>query len=257
MYEFFFTSVECLRTQLLVCQGRRKQSLLGVPRKSRMLGMLVSWRARAWALLNQAKHSLSKNHHCLLRTSWWEKSLELIPKLLTSQTSWRMMRNRMTRWNPSSKVLQQWSSPRSLSSTFGTLGWMLLLSKFMAEQLVSTSYTQESTLWKLMGRLDCVDLGHDFFLIRFSLKEDFEIVLRKGPWFVGEHYLSIRPWEPNFKPSSANVSLVAVWVRLYELPIKYYYVEASHQIGKTIDNVLRMNTHTATEARGKFARLCV
>ena len=74
---------------------------------------------------------------------------------------------------------------------------------------------------------------------------------------MGEHYLPIRPWEPNFKPSSANVSLVVVWVRLYELPIKYYYVEASHQICKTIDNVLRMNTHTATEARGKFARLCV
>ena len=66
------------------------------------------------------------------------------------------------------------------------------------------------SMWKPVGCLDCVDLGHDFFLIRFSLKEDFEIVLRKGPWFVGEHFLSIWPWEPNFKPSSANVSSVAV-----------------------------------------------
>ena len=113
------------------------------------------------------------------------------------------------------------------------------------------------SMWKPVGRLNCVDLGHNFFLIRFSLKEDFEIVLRKGPWFVGEHFLSIRPWEPNFKSSSINMSSVAVWVRLYELPIEYYNAKALHQIGKTISNVLRMDTHTATEARGKFARLCV
>lgn len=36
------------------------------------------------------------------------------------------------------------------------------------------------SLWKPAGRLDCVDLGHGFFLMRLSLKEDFEAVLKKG-----------------------------------------------------------------------------
>ena len=48
------------------------------------------------------------------------------------------------------------------------------------------------SLWKLARCLDCVNLGHDFFLIQFSLKEDFEAIWKKGPWFVGEHFLSIR-----------------------------------------------------------------
>lgn len=113
------------------------------------------------------------------------------------------------------------------------------------------------SLWKLAGHLDCVDLGHDFFLIRFSVKEDFEAVLKKGPWFVGEHFLSIRPWDPNFKLSTANILLVAVWVKLYELPIEYYNAKALQQIGKTIGNDLRVDTHMAIKARGKFARLCV
>ena len=82
-------------------------------------------------------------------------------------------------------------------------------------------------------------------------------MLRKGPWFVGEHFLSIRPWEPNFKPSTTNVSSIAVWVRLYELPIEYYNVEALRQIGKAISNVLRVDTHTATKTMGRFARLCL
>ena len=77
-------------------------------------------------------------------------------------------------------------------------------------------------LWKPSGRVDMVDLGREFFLLRFSIIEDLEMVLKKGPWFIGEHVLSIRRWETNFKPLEALVSSVAVWVRLNELPIQYY-----------------------------------
>ncbi|XP_075669886.1 uncharacterized protein LOC142639621 [Castanea sativa] len=112
-------------------------------------------------------------------------------------------------------------------------------------------------LWKPAGRLDCVDLGHGFFLTRLSLGEDYENVLRKGPWFIEEHFLSIRPWEPDFKPALASVSSIVVWVRLNELPIEYYNAEALQLIGKAISNVLRVDTFTASETRGRFARICV
>ena len=112
-------------------------------------------------------------------------------------------------------------------------------------------------MWKPAGRLDCVDLEQGFFLTRFYLKEDYEAILQRGPWFIGEHFLSIRPWEPNFRPESTNVTSVAVWIRLNGLPIEYYNSEALLQIGKSIGNVLRVDTHTANEARGRFARLCV
>ena len=113
------------------------------------------------------------------------------------------------------------------------------------------------SLWKPVGRLDCVDLSHGFFLTRFSLREDYEAMLKRGPWFIGEHFLSIRPWEPGFLPATTNVSSVAVWIRLNELPIEYYHAEALLQIGKAIGNVLRVDTHTAFESRGRFARLCI
>ena len=112
-------------------------------------------------------------------------------------------------------------------------------------------------LWKPIGRLDCVDLGHGFFLTRLSLGEDYENVLRKGPWFIGDHFLSIRPWEPDFKPTLASVSSIAVWVRLNEFPIEYYNAEALQIIGNVIGKVLRVDTFTASETRGRFARICV
>ncbi|XP_050255268.1 uncharacterized protein LOC126701193 [Quercus robur] len=47
---------------------------------------------------------------------------------------------------------------------------------------------------------------------------------------------------------------VAVWVRLYELPIEYYEVEVLQQIG---GNSASLDMHTTTEARGRYARICV
>ena len=43
------------------------------------------------------------------------------------------------------------------------------------------------SLWKPIGRLVCVDLEKDFFLVRFSQKEDYEKMLKDGPWFIAEH----------------------------------------------------------------------
>lgn len=113
------------------------------------------------------------------------------------------------------------------------------------------------SLWKLVGKFDCVGLSKEFFLVRFAVKEDCEAILRNGPSFIGGNFLSIRPWEPNFKPSEANISLVAVWVRLNELPIEYYNVEALQTIGNAVGRVLRINTNAENESRGRFAPLCI
>ena len=126
-------------------------------------------------------------------------------------------------------------------------------------QFVGLNFQQNRLLamWRPTGRLDCFDLGHGFFLMRFSLREDYEATLKRGPWSIGEHFLSIRPWELDFDPASANVSTVAVWIRLNELLIEYYNAKALLHIGKVIGNVLRVDIHTASESRGRFARLCV
>ena len=100
-------------------------------------------------------------------------------------------------------------------------------------------------------------LGMAFFWSDFFAKEDLDNVLRRGPWFIGDQFLSIRPWEPFFKPSTANVSLIAVWIRLCVLPFELYETEVLKQIGESIGKVLRIDSHTAMEARGKYARLCI
>ena len=112
-------------------------------------------------------------------------------------------------------------------------------------------------LWKPAGRIDLVGLGHGFYSVCFSLKEDLNAVLDKGSWFIGGHFLSIRPWEPLFKPATANVNSIALWVCLHQLPMELYEIEVLKQIGDSIGKVLRIDSHTATEARGEYGRLCI
>ena len=87
--------------------------------------------------------------------------------------------------------------------------------------------------------------------------EDFKKVLKGVPWFIGEHYLTIRAWDPYFKPTVEACSKVAVWARLPGLPIELYELEVLKDIGRAIGLVLRINATTITGTRGCYARLCV
>ena len=42
------------------------------------------------------------------------------------------------------------------------------------------------SLWNPSGKLDYIDLGHDYFLIKFDCPQDLDKVLMGGPWFIGQ-----------------------------------------------------------------------
>lgn len=48
------------------------------------------------------------------------------------------------------------------------------------------------SLWKPQCRVDCLDLGRDFFLFRFEARDDMDKVLEGGLWFFGGHYVAVR-----------------------------------------------------------------
>nr|POF25831.1 hypothetical protein CFP56_69422 [Quercus suber] len=87
--------------------------------------------------------------------------------------------------------------------------------------------------------------------------EDLDHVIAGGPWFIGEHFLSIRPWSANFRPSTVSVSSVAIWARLLELQIEYYHEDMLKDIGASIGPDLRIDTHSALGSKRRYARVCV
>ncbi|XP_019232641.1 PREDICTED: uncharacterized protein At4g02000-like [Nicotiana attenuata] len=82
-------------------------------------------------------------------------------------------------------------------------------------------------------------------------------VLQHGPWFINEHYLSVRRWEPNFVARKAKEVHSAVWVRLPQLPTELYDGIVLGRIGNSIGRLLRVDACTGSTLKGRYARLCV
>ncbi|GKV21355.1 hypothetical protein SLEP1_g31341 [Rubroshorea leprosula] len=55
-----------------------------------------------------------------------------------------------------------------------------------------------------------------------NVHEDLSKVINGGLWFVGTNYITIRPWEPNFKPEITTFSHAVVWAQLSGLSTEYY-----------------------------------
>lgn len=94
------------------------------------------------------------------------------------------------------------------------------------------------------------------FLKVLALQSRF-LQIKDGPWFINGHFLTMWRWEPNFKPSQAQFTAVAVRVRIEELPLEYYAPLALKKIEKAIGPLLPIDTYTVTAERGQYTRLCV
>ena len=98
-------------------------------------------------------------------------------------------------------IRKPWSNALIIKLYGGVVGFNFLQSRL-------------NLLWKPTGTLDCVNFGKEFYSVRFSLKEDMDAVLKNGPWFIGGHFLSIRPREPFYllghgSHSSSQLMLVS------------------------------------------------
>ncbi|GMY36392.1 Endonuclease/exonuclease/phosphatase [Fagus crenata] len=112
-------------------------------------------------------------------------------------------------------------------------------------------------IWKLIGDMQCIDLGHDFFLTCLKLNEDYSKVVNGGPWFIGQQFLTLCRWTPGFRPSEAKISTTAVWARLPELPIEFNNKTMLRRIGTQLGTLLKIDARTMDNEHGHFARVCV
>ena len=111
--------------------------------------------------------------------------------------------------------------------------------------------------WELKGGLTLTDIGHDFFIARFSCLDDYNHVLTQGPWMFEDNYLTIRKWIPNFIPTDCPMRFLTAWVRIPHLSVEYFDQAFLNKIGNKIGKVMRIDQNTAFAQRGQFTRLSV
>ena len=129
----------------------------------------------------------------------------------------------------------------------------LIIKTFGKRMAFSFLVERVRKMWNPCGGMDCIDLGYDYYLVKFELAEDVDSILKGGPWFIGQQFLAIRQWEPEVKASTATLSSVAVWIRFPKLPMEFYEPSDLKKIGRAIGPVLRIDSHTANWERCRFA----
>ncbi|XP_028758462.1 uncharacterized protein LOC114717489 [Neltuma alba] len=112
----------------------------------------------------------------------------------------------------------------------------------------------ESRLQSLWAK---INIGHGYYVVKLSNKEDHYNALTGGPWMIYDHYLTVRPWEPWFSPARTKIDKVAVWVRLPRVFLEYYDQEALTRIGNRIGETLNIDINASCQLRGHYARICV
>ncbi|KAI9106540.1 hypothetical protein K1719_022068 [Acacia pycnantha] len=59
--------------------------------------------------------------------------------------------------------------------------------------------------WAKKGVINLINIGNGYFVVKFTNREDFLNALTGGSWMIYDHYLTMRPWVPNFIPTKAKV----------------------------------------------------
>ncbi|KAG5586743.1 hypothetical protein H5410_047177 [Solanum commersonii] len=99
-----------------------------------------------------------------------------------------------------------------------------------------------SILWRLSEEIILIDLGSDYYIVKFLKEENMRLTLQNGPWFINGFFLSIKKWHPNFIASEADETYSAIWIRLPELPTEYYDHTVLVRIGSKLGRLVKQNT---------------
>ncbi|PKU72247.1 hypothetical protein MA16_Dca006247 [Dendrobium catenatum] len=111
--------------------------------------------------------------------------------------------------------------------------------------------------WKLKGSLSLLSLADDFFLLKFTAVEDYNMVWSGGPWFLLGRPFIVQRWNPRFQPTRDEFASIPLWIKVLNLPLALWTPAGISKIASFIGEPLYVDTLTAKRNRLTFARICV
>ena len=77
-------------------------------------------------------------------------------------------------------------------------------------------------LWEKKGHIRVTDISGDYFIVSFSHEADYKFAFQEGPWVIMDHCLIVQRWRLDFHPDKDVMRRVAMWFRIFELPLEFY-----------------------------------
>jgi hypothetical protein len=93
--------------------------------------------------------------------------------------------------------------------------------------------------------------------VKFDVAEDRERATVGAPWLIFDHYLSVKPWTPDFVAAHAKIDTTMVWIRISGLGMQFFDESIILTLASGIGRPIRVDMNTVDMYRGRFARVCV
>ncbi|PIA40480.1 hypothetical protein AQUCO_02500291v1 [Aquilegia coerulea] len=114
--------------------------------------------------------------------------------------------------------------------------------------------TQASRVWALSANFNITPLGKGFLHLHF---ENYQKVWTKGPWRFGTELMRLQKWEKNFRPENQKRTNALVWIRLPNLSIECWDVEALLSIGRAVGYPMKVDETSISKQFGYYANVLV
>lgn len=96
-----------------------------------------------------------------------------------------------------------------------------------------------------------------WFFFKFHSREDRDLILKGGPWVMGQKTLLLKPWSPDFCIKNVKVSRVPIWIQLPGLDVQYWSVKGLSKIASKIGTPMYADRCTAAKERISYVRILV
>ena len=96
-----------------------------------------------------------------------------------------------------------------------------------------------------------------FFIVYFKAPTNHKKVIENGPWFWGRDGCFITPWTANFDPVHALVTITLVWVRLLNLPIHFWSIEALNEIGNALGKFVAVDDDCLQKGMATYVHIYI
>ena len=135
---------------------------------------------------------------------------------------------------------------------------LYLIGKVLGESVPLKSISSKMKAeWKTPCEPSFMDLGNDFFLIKFSTLEDCSKVWEDRPFFIQKQVIVLQIWKEEFDPFSETLKLATLWARVIGLPFELREVKTIKQIMDHTGVVLIFDHRNEEIAKDLFIRVCL
>ncbi|KAF4384558.1 hypothetical protein F8388_003865 [Cannabis sativa] len=95
--------------------------------------------------------------------------------------------------------------------------------------------------WRLAKGWKLQEVERNTFILRLTKKQEAMQIARNGPWNICDGFLVVKPMPEDGKWSSADLNSSLIWVRVYEVPPRYWTRKYANALAQKVGSVISID----------------